>query len=1715
MKSWEMFSNTDSFFPGSEYDSTAADVSTFDIRGWPLQTQRVVFPEIVQPRIVTSVSPLMHPSTGQTIVSVYGMNAGLLDWSGQLRLGFTASSSTQWKSANTITCRFPNGLGSGWSVTASVLVNSGSLTGALSYSIIAFNVTFPEVLLHLTGSVPVIAGGMNFGPFNPSASSTFICTAHHASFWRSSSSIISKVSGTFSRGEQVVLVITVAQVKANSQQLTALLLFRNASVANRAKHSNTPSTGAAHVFIFGENLRGATFSAKHRLTGSAVEATWWRSDSCIQHRTPGGVVVLTPALFVSVPGQSSTLSGVYTFALSYDSPSPSSAFSWLLSSINVTGSNFGPYLAVVPSTTSCAAILPPNAAANICNSSALDIRDAGVTVTEAAVSFSFSRPVRLDDVTVSMLSPYGKEFKLFQNKCYGALQCSGVDAISFHFQILPISQLQSVPLTLCPSSERYVPDDVGSLRLELSSQAAMGVWSLRVVTGSEMQNISIASFFFKTGTLEFRIANVPVTSLVWFSDSSVSIKAPGYLDTQGIESSSGFGRNCTVSVLSSGILSPFSCIYSYPDPAVTDIIAGNLFSASGSTRVHLLGRHFSNINSKPKVRAGISSCASTRWLSDTVLTCNQLPLLGRIRNYALSVERSDVAHFRASFVVVPALRVLGNWTSISAVTATSLVIVDGSGLGAWDSSLRVRHINGMSAAAATSWLCETRILTKIFPFVSIRHGIAISLVSIVSNASAFNEPQLQPSTISALLRSNVPSTASAVVAVSGTAFGSFSTSLRLAVCNTACEDSLWASHSSVSCKTSSGYPGHSNSLPLLLTSFGASASGNGLALAFDSPAVNRSADLFSENSDVCFFNSSGCLAGKLVQLTRASSGFGTCAYPTRQFTLVQGGQSRSCDNSSWISDSSVHCLFAASVSPEFRDFQVVSESAALQAVTILNPFYIPAPPSLSNGTLQFRFYRNLMYPQDDKRYIDFGTTSSFEWSDSFLALNVRHSEIATFNFLVILRASQFFMDTKFAAVETFVSGHLTVWSTVDVTSRVLCDQSAFKSISLSLRPRLFWTKMTASLAFCAPKDLNDQSLTLKADVIVRNVRGQLHLVADSPSFHVSSAGTASVSLTRHPSAQVTAGSLYNDALRFRFNFGTDLDDVCQQGGIGLLKYSVELVCVGQTSQFRSQLPIATGFVESTQCLLNVTGISFIKSAKHCRFNISVLTDGIVSRISPGFEVVPGRAEVAVLVGAGPFCASAGAILWSVNSSSYGLCLVAQLQDAEGNNITSTTHATVVARAVNSSEPNYQVARSASNKSSISGVIQWCDAYSSKTQSSAVVFGARVNGNITYWPQGVINLSSTGLPSNLIPVDSAAISNLMLVPGGTAIKLSFLIEDAGGNSLAGSANTAVRVRVVPRTNATIGRSAAQMSASTRTSSRRLLQLSNFSTDACNRGLPLEFVFLQSASTAHIFAGPEFVCRAGINDIFFDVGSFAADQFSPMVLNAFTTSVSVIPGEFKYFSLVDFEGTFFAQSFRLIDSLEIMFIDAGLNEVNGNATMSLVCINSSSFVFPAKPFTTFSKASHKSYAPPFFVYVEDWVPSDTPFKIGLTMTNSTVSHYGRNTAFLYLNHSCSPGYRFTHSYDDLYTQSTSQKGNTNFSDVRTHFHFCAKCANGTISNRFDAQTCRSAILLLFIRSFLLASSILAVCDAFHAAHVKLELFQIKHLRIVCFVTIIFTG
>jgi hypothetical protein len=154
---------------------------------------------------------------------------------------------------------------------------------------------------------------------------------------------------------------------------------------------------------------------------------------------------------------------------------------------------------------------------------------------------------------------------------------------------------------------------------------------------------------------------------------------------------------------------------------------------------------------------------------------------------------------------------------------------------------------------------------------------------------------------------------------------------------------------------------------------------------------------------------------------------------------------------------------------------------------------------------------------------------------------------------------------------------------------------------------------------------------------------------------------------------------------------------------------------------------------------------------------------------------------------------------------------------------------------------------------------------------------------------------------------------------------------------------------------------------------------------------------------------------------------------------------------------------------------MFLDAGLNEVSGNATMSVASVNASVFVYPSQAFTVVSNASFKTFVPPFFLHVADWMPSATPFRIGLIAVNSSVLQYRTTIVSVQLNQSCETGYRYMFSsYADLHSALKVNTDIVNASASAAPPARCVKCMNGTISDRFDAQTCRygfSCVHLLF--------------------------------------------
>jgi hypothetical protein len=1380
--------------------SSGATLSTLDAAGVPLQTQLAVLsPEIMYSRVVSSASPPVNPSTAQMSVTVYGANGGLFDWSGRVRIAQSACASSRWRSNTLITCRTASSVGTGLSITASVLLNHGVLLRVFSFSG-SVSVSSVDAVLPFSGSFQVTINGMNFGSFNPSLSSRMGETACEISFWRSSSGIVGKVSGYFNRVTSIVGILSVEKFKSSFLKPSSLQWFRDASVGN-SKSSNTPSTGGANVAIIGLQLGSHWFSAIHRFIGSACKFTRWLSDTCIQIRVIHGVVTSNSTLFISSPGQTAPVIGRLFSALSYDTPSPHVVTSQRLDSINVSGANFGSYLGVIPRTTRCTniTILQKDSSNFVCNSSELNIRDAGIALTEASVSITLIGTVRLDDVTISLWSPQQKEFVLMRNKCYGTLPCSTANSVTFNFQILPVSQsVPNVPVMLCPSSGLYAPEsaDAVLLRTTLMSQNAIGNWSLRVTAGAQNQNVSSVTLYFKTAILDFKIGNLSATNLAWFSDSSVTMKAPGYQEMQEA-SSSGWGRNHTLIGLMAGLKSTSSCLYSYPDPVLTTIYGAAEYVSSGNSFVQLVGRYHSNINPSPLARMGLSGCARTRWHSDTALSCFNSPSLGAVRNFELSVDKSAIARFISTLGIFSTPTATNNGDMAAASSAASYVSLAGTGFGVWDSSARAR-MRCMSSVDATSWQSDTRISCKSQTAVEHRPGVVISIDAVASNISTFLAPHTlfkilacnssnpRPST-SSNHQAAIASTGSTSVVLHGIGMGAVADrSHRVNFFPTTAQCSEWFSDSIVVSKSPWGYRAHHADL---IVSMDLSKS-NGTSMYNIQPFNARTLLFLNESTTALIMMMNGSSFSPGFQLP----------------VLVKVDGHPVVTN--WTSDSSISCVYKWPVSRDVLNlfvnfFDLSSNNVLLSASVLYNPVFIPSS-KLIVDSLNIIVY--ISVPADVasnlNEFILRGSaigwtfpTQVFSSAPSFYELELIDIDMVAYN-----NHTQVYLK-DYAPVGVQLYGSLSLYDSSQTSmNHLVCFGNSSLSISASLPPNAFATVFRASFAICSlPKDVESFTMTAIVAVQVLDERGALISLSTQPT---------SLFIRARPQARLIAQFNYSNVSAGIVGPESKIVSLVTDGASCSLltfEYTANVSCLFD----QRMVPVL--FFPHSLCN-NDRGVSTLRNViqRTCDINLQAWSFGMAgscqillevpslatSSIIP-IVVSPGQPHDASIIGRLPSYIAPGGIIWSNNASDFK-CLELSFTDVCNNKII-TGGFTCKLSAVLSNLSLYVLHGPGNNivDSDVNGRCIWC------SSRMSVIVPHLIQLQVQWLEtqkllQPFVNVSG---PSEASAISLTTPSYVNQTTAGALLPaVTFKLFDANGIAATGG-NAVIRVRIVQKKRST--------------------------------------------------------------------------------------------------------------------------------------------------------------------------------------------------------------------------------------------------------------------------------------------------------------------------
>lgn len=279
--------------------------------------------------VVTAVSQANSPTRGAALITVFGLNFGMVSSNPSAFIGVTACTGNSWVSDTSFTCTTAEGTGS---VGASALVSgqSGSGVSLFSYD--------GPIITHLTafngpttGGFPVTVLGLNFGPTAPYTGAYSIgagagvsvrkCLPEKDNAWLSSTTVVC-ASGPPTSGSSMRF-----HVDVDGQVGTGAPVFSyDSPIVTVVSPSNGPTTGGAMLTVRGTNF-GASMPAaglKGQMGDSTTTlpcatVTWTTNNIAVCHAAHGNGKSATIAIGPELASSSAT-SMNSKVAFSFDAP---------------------------------------------------------------------------------------------------------------------------------------------------------------------------------------------------------------------------------------------------------------------------------------------------------------------------------------------------------------------------------------------------------------------------------------------------------------------------------------------------------------------------------------------------------------------------------------------------------------------------------------------------------------------------------------------------------------------------------------------------------------------------------------------------------------------------------------------------------------------------------------------------------------------------------------------------------------------------------------------------------------------------------------------------------------------------------------------------------------------------------------------------------------------------------------------------------------------------------------------------------------------------------------------------------------------------------------------------------------------------------------------------------------------------------------------------
>jgi len=1312
--------------------------------------------------------------------------------SARVRIGLSACGGSVWLSDSGVVCRGASaGVGGGLQIALTVGLDYavGSMSVAMSYDA-ATGTSFVVSNGPSSGGVSVFVFGRGTGTMDGSYRIRIGLSGCEAGRWSSSSSIVCKVgqgaTGAAARSAGLSVFVTVGtRFGSHSHAWTYC-----AGLAMTLGVSSIPSTGGSLSQVTGKGITGNTYSARSRFSRTAYSSTVWSSDSCIVLRSSTGAFSLSTFPLV-ITTALATIS--HSSALTYSTPITRGTTSQLLGAISITGSNFGTYPAVVVREVVCSGgTVPAMQSAEICaNDLLLQFRESPVPITEAAVRISFTDVFRLDDVSLSIVSPSGKTFMLMRNNCFGCFEnCGQSRDATFSFQVPPAVGVGQVPQFLCQTLGDYVALDGPDLFQQLGMVSSFGRWSVRVIAGSQALNISRVSIKFETSTIQVRIGASDVGTLAWIAESSVIATAPGY-QPQPQPSAAGWGRH--IAVTASDEFNR-TCFYSYPDPAINTVTNRDLGLGTGSNLISVTGRYFANADSSVQLRFFATLCVRSSWASDTSVNCHSPKISKLAYVLAISVKSSAVAIFPLNtslpaFSLMPITATYSN-TTIVPMTGGNHAIIAGFAFGMWDSSLQARIDSKHSAASVTKWLHDSSIAlsTKAAP------GSVGNRTFLLSVDATIREFDIKTDSTASRPISALEwfvSTGSQITALTGVQLGLYSSSVSVKVLQTSAQYSVWFSDSSTHCKSSSGHASQS-SLAAIIVSLDFTLVSSPPLFSFAAPVIVNVNVVSAANASIT-----------LLEFFSANSG-GIRPF----FNLSLSGTM--CTSTVWTSDSHIKCMNSWQLSKDYLFletsaalFEFVGPHESIYTGSIVNPDFIPAPRPIAESFIPFAFAPMSQETFDIVAvYAKYGAVSGLPdfFTGQRSASMFQYAEIVTIDVLLVCNHTQVYLkDYQPVPVDVQVTFSLQNRDDGASLDHFICGGRT--SMSTTLPANRYAAVSSVFICFCP--NITMSSTVLRSSVAVKNETGSwIKFVAHTPSFSLVASNQASLLFlnSTFSAADVQVGEMLFPAAQFRLNSSTGCNRLqfyflarlsCAFSDSGQFNGSVAFFMNGNAS-----LPVfVIQKTVSRSCVFSISGVSPIRIGV-CFISVTVPTFPDMYSRSTNVSVVNGDPFTFKILGHVVSELEEGAIIWSVNTSG-SKCLRFFLYDQYYNPIMQCQNSFELSAAQSNASQasnDYPLYGSTRGESDCQGALSWCSA---RVTRSGVI---RLKISSSYFNRTVssaINVTGQGAATNIAILTPQSKFTLPVQAGDRMPAIQIQVTNAVGTALTQTNNIVVKIRVNPK------------------------------------------------------------------------------------------------------------------------------------------------------------------------------------------------------------------------------------------------------------------------------------------------------------------------------